>query len=285
MAEMGDNGNRPVGEDTPSRPVRWDELAWPEIRALLEERPNEVGLLPVGATEQHGPHLPVGTDTIVATAIAEAVSARTAAPVLPSIAVACSFGHGRELPGTLSLTPTGLADAVRAVADWAGGSGLRRLLVLNGHFGNAAALGVASDHVRLERPDLRMGVVGWWEANAEVAAEISLDGDGRARQPGRDVADARRCPAHGPLAAGRRCRRPGPDRGPGVPVYGSLPLDQRRNGPPVRGDGHAGSSPVRVGRRFDHRDGGARTGGGASARREPSAPEGSVRCRARWSGG
>jgi len=176
MAEMGDNGNRPVGEDTPSRPVRWDELAWPEIRALLEERPNEVGLLPVGATEQHGPHLPVGTDTIVATAIAEAVSARTAAPVLPSIAVACSFGHGRELPGTLSLTPTGLADAVRAVADWAGGSGLRRLLVLNGHFGNAAALGVASDHVRLERPDLRMGVVGWWEANAEVAAEISLDG-------------------------------------------------------------------------------------------------------------
>jgi creatinine amidohydrolase len=43
--------------------------------------------------------------------------------------------------------------------------------------GNAAGLGVAADHLRLERPDLRFGVVHWWQASAEVAGEVAVDGD------------------------------------------------------------------------------------------------------------
>jgi creatinine amidohydrolase len=155
----------------------WEDLTGPEITAALAGRPDEVGLLPVGAAEQHGPHLPTGTDTVIATKLAEAVSARTGAPVLPSINASCSFGHGRMLGGTLSLTPEVLAGAVRAIADWAACSGLRRMLVVNAHMGNAAALGVAGDHLRLERPDLRFGVIHWWQASADVAAETSLDGE------------------------------------------------------------------------------------------------------------
>jgi creatinine amidohydrolase len=157
--------------------VEWEHLTGPEIGSLLAARPNEVGLLPVGATEQHGPHLPTGTDTIIATGLARAVSARTGAPVLPALSVACSYGHGRLLAGTLSVAPELLAWQVRAVADWAASSGLRRILAVNAHLGNAAALGVAVDHLRLERPDLRFGVVNWWEASAEVAAETTVDGD------------------------------------------------------------------------------------------------------------
>jgi creatinine amidohydrolase len=160
-----------------ARPVHWADLASPEIGALFLERPNEVGLVPVGATEQHGPHLPTGTDTILASAICDAVSSETGAPVLPAVAVGCSFGHGTATPGTLSLTPELLADTVRAIADWAAHSGLRRLIFVNGHFGNAAALGIATDHIRLERPDLRAGFFGWWDIDEEIASEVFADGD------------------------------------------------------------------------------------------------------------
>jgi creatinine amidohydrolase len=100
----------------------------------------------------------------------------TGAPVLPPIAIGCSFGHGTEIPGTLSLTPELLTDTIRAIAEWAAYSGLRRLIFVNGHFGNAAALLVATDHVRLERKDLRAGVMGWWDADGEIADEVFADG-------------------------------------------------------------------------------------------------------------
>ena len=144
---------------------------------MMRARPEEVGLLPVGATEQHGPHLPSATDTILATSIAEAVSDRTGAPVLPAVSVGCSYGHGTLLPGTLSLSPTGLASVVREVLEWAASSGLRRMLILNAHFGNQASLMVATDHLRRHRPDLRSRVVGWWAADPEVAAATVVDGE------------------------------------------------------------------------------------------------------------
>jgi creatinine amidohydrolase len=156
---------------------RWSELAWPEIAEQRDLGDGDVGLIPVGATEQHGPHLPVGTDTIIATALCEAVSERTGAPVLPAIPVACSYGHGTVLPGTLSLTPELLAAVCRQYAEWAATSGLTRLLFVNSHFGNSASLGIATDHLRLYRPDLRVGVADWWSVDAEVARETVLEGD------------------------------------------------------------------------------------------------------------
>jgi creatinine amidohydrolase len=156
---------------------RWEDEAWPDLSDLAAKGTGEVGLVPVGATEQHGPHLPTGTDTIVAVALAERASARTGAPVLPAIPVACSYGHGTQLPGTLSLTPELLALVARQYAEWAATSGLTRLLFVNAHFGNAAALGIATDHLRLFRPDLQVGVLNWWTLDAEVAREAVLDGD------------------------------------------------------------------------------------------------------------
>lgn len=137
----------------------------------------DVGLVPVGATEQHGPHLPTGTDTIVATALCELTSEACGAPVLPAIPVASSYGHGTEMPGTLSLSPEQLASTARQWAEWAAVSGLTRVLFVNAHFGNAASLGIATDHLRLFRPDLRVGVVHWWQLDPTVAAESVLDGE------------------------------------------------------------------------------------------------------------
>lgn len=154
---------------------RWVDACWPELGDLRSG--TEVGLVPVGATEQHGPHLPTGTDTIIAEALCDAVSDRTGAIVLPPIPVACSYGHGTVLPGTLSLTPELLAAVARQYAEWAATSGLTRLLFVNSHFGNAAALGIATDHLRLFRPDLQTGVVNWWAVDPTITAEMTADGD------------------------------------------------------------------------------------------------------------
>jgi creatinine amidohydrolase len=162
---------------SPAAPVRWELLTWPEIENLLHDQPREVALLPVGATEQHGPHLPTGTDTVIATELCHAVSARTGAPVLPSLAIGCSYGHGTAFPGTISHPPERLADVVRDAVEWVAASGVRRVLAVNGHFGNQAALAVAGDHLRHQHPELRFGVLNWWTLTPSITAETLVDGD------------------------------------------------------------------------------------------------------------
>ena len=66
-----------------------------------------VVILPVAAIEQHGPHLPVGTDSIIATALCEAASGLTGVPLLPTLWVSSSGAHTTAWPGTVSLTPRG----------------------------------------------------------------------------------------------------------------------------------------------------------------------------------
>jgi creatinine amidohydrolase len=156
--------------------VRWIDSAWPELHLAGRYGGTDVGLVPVGAVEQHGPHLPTGTDTLVAEAVCDLVAEAADAPVLPAINVGVSYGHGAELPGTLSLSPALLDAVIRQYAAWAATSGLRRLLFVNAHFGNAAALSTATDQLRLLRPDLRVGTVDWWSADPTVFAECLSDG-------------------------------------------------------------------------------------------------------------
>lgn len=158
-------------------PVRWEQLTWPELEEVVRRRPHEVALLPVGATEQHGPHLPTGTDTIIATELSLAVSALTGAPVLPALAIGCSYGHGTVLPGTLSVSPERLSDLVRDAVEWTAATGISRVLAVNGHFGNQAALAVAGDHLRHDHPELRFGVLNWWTLTGAIAVETTVDGE------------------------------------------------------------------------------------------------------------
>lgn len=165
----------PGGADGPTPEVRWGLLTMDELAAL---GPRTVALLPVGATEQHGPHLPTATDTIIASWMCEQAARRCSvrAVVLPPVAVGCSFGHGHGLPGTLSVGPEHLAEEVREVITWAARTtGVERVVVLNAHVGNAGALDVATDHLRLHHPELRTAVRTWAGLDPEVAAEARRD--------------------------------------------------------------------------------------------------------------
>lgn len=157
------------------RPVCFDELAWPAIAALVAAG-ETLALLPVGATEQHGPHLPASTDSEIAEAVCRAASARTGVPVLPTLRFGSSQAHTTAWPGTLSLPPLLLIGVVVQLARWVRASGFAKLLILNAHVGNVAPLWVAADEIRAER-SLRVGIASWYELTPEIAAAVTADAD------------------------------------------------------------------------------------------------------------
>ena len=157
-----------------SEPVRWEELAWPEIPAALEAC-NHAVLFPVAATEQHGPHLATGVDTAIARAVCEAVSARTRVPVLPALPVGCSLGHSRRWPGTLSLSPRTLIAALSEIGDWLVGSGVRRLVFINSHVTNHAPVRCALEELRARHDGLMVALISTLDISPRVRAEFDRD--------------------------------------------------------------------------------------------------------------
>ncbi len=138
--------------------MRWSDLTWSELPAVLE-RAGQAAMLPVGATEQHGPHLGCGVDSVIAEQLCAAVTARTGVPMLPTLPYGCSLGHSRRWPGTIALTPPLLIELVRQIGDWAYHSGVRRLFIVNAHVTNAAPLRCALEMLRAEHDDLMVAVL------------------------------------------------------------------------------------------------------------------------------
>jgi mycofactocin system creatininase family protein len=118
---------------------------WPAV----EDGPRQLLVVPTGSLEQHGPHLPLDTDTTIAVAVA-----RRACAGRPGVALAPAFGIGAsgehaDFPGTLSIGTEALTACLvelgrHARRDWAA------LLLVNGHGGNAAAIGAAIGRLRQE---------------------------------------------------------------------------------------------------------------------------------------
>lgn len=114
-----------------------------------------VVILPVGAFEQHGPAMPLATDTIRAEGVAARVAAELPDRVVigPSVPVGVS-PHHLAFAGTVSLRPATFIAVVREYVDSLAAHGWRRILVITGHGGNNAALGVLAQDLVRERPDL-----------------------------------------------------------------------------------------------------------------------------------
>jgi creatinine amidohydrolase len=153
---------------------RWEDLNSVQIAQRLSADPDTVALIPVGATEQHGPHLPVGTDTIIAVAVAEAAAGGLAL-VLPPLAFGASYFHGAELAGTVAFSGEETAAAAVRVAQACVDSGVRRIMFVNGHVGNSAPLWLACDRFRRVHPDRRIGVMQWWDLTDDIAARATED--------------------------------------------------------------------------------------------------------------
>ena len=127
----------------------------PEVTAHLAAG-RGVAVLPFGALEQHGPHLPLSTDTLTAEAVAERVADGLDALLLPAVPYGATWNMS-GYPGTVTLSAETVAalavDIGRGVAD----AGARALVVVNGDWGNRAPLARAAD--RLSRSVLRTVVL------------------------------------------------------------------------------------------------------------------------------
>jgi creatinine amidohydrolase len=142
-------------------------------------RSNPLVILPVGALEAHGPHLPLGADQIQAEATAMALAERTDALVVPTIPYGSAPG-ARRFPGTVSLTLPQLGNYTEGVLTELARSGVRRLLVLSGHAerGHMAALREAADNAMRAYSACRIAVLSDYEFVYELRGTESPASDG-----------------------------------------------------------------------------------------------------------
>jgi len=126
------------------------ELTWPEARTRLKEV--DLALLPVGAIEQHGRHLPLDTDAFDAERLAREVAAACSDPlplVLPTLPYGVSYHH-EDFSGTIAISSDVLARLVFDIGISAARNGIAKLVIVNGHGGNTPALQLAAQKINCE---------------------------------------------------------------------------------------------------------------------------------------
>lgn len=138
---------RPGDGGSGARHVRLGPLSWPQAERRFAQI--DIALLPVGAIEQHGPHLPLDTDAWDAERVCDDVAEGCSRPrpiVLPLIPYGVSYHHD-DFAGTMSISPGTLSQMVHEIGIAAARNGVRKLLIINGHGGNAPALHFAAQMI------------------------------------------------------------------------------------------------------------------------------------------
>ena len=160
-----------------SEPIRLEQLPWPEVERVCKDAGGFL-ILPIGATEQHGPHLPINCDTVIAESLCHYASAKTGIPVLPALSFTVSSGHTSKWPGTFSLTHETFIHKIEELAAWAVATGWKKLLLVNSHFGNDASLRVAVEKIRLRFfGDLQVGLKNTFHLSDSIWSYFISDAD------------------------------------------------------------------------------------------------------------
>ncbi len=202
----------------------WADLTMPGIEALAQQ--TQTVILPLGSLEEHGPHLPLGTDTFHALEVARRVARVRAVVVAPPLFYGMCRST-REHSGTVSIS----GDALRALLLDVGREfcrqGFRNLVFVSGHAGGThiSAIVETAERLLAELPQVRVAVVNLLEVLREVLSErpdlVQTRGDSHAGE----VETAIMLAAHPDLVKGRA-----PEEWPRFPKY-VLVRDKRRYWP------------------------------------------------------
>ncbi len=143
--------------------VRMAEMSWQDYRDKINS--NAVVILPVGSTEEHGPHLPLGVDAILSTGFAEGLAKEINGVVAPAIMYGFKgeTGGGPIFPGTIDLNAVTLIALVHDVLEELIADGVKRIFIMNGHYENEMFLLEAMDLITKKHPGVKILESAWWD--------------------------------------------------------------------------------------------------------------------------
>lgn len=143
------------------------EITWQQAQAAFAQ--TNLAIVPTGAVEVYGPHLPLGSDGLVAQDLARKLAERVGAVVTPLVPV----GDSRSLlsfPGTLTVSPASFRSYLKDLSDSLVYWGIKRILFINGHAGNVAPINDLG--LELAASGVRVAQVDYWRVISTMAPEI-----------------------------------------------------------------------------------------------------------------
>lgn len=149
----------------------WDQLTSPQLGQLDRNIPV---ILPISATEQHGPHLPLATDRLIGEHFCRVLHQKMPQQllILPSIGIACSEHH-MDFAGSLTLrhetTMMQMEDVLNSVIH----HGFKNILIFNSHGGNQGITLVMLEKMGLRNPEVKFALCTWWKLALEALRPIS----------------------------------------------------------------------------------------------------------------
>jgi creatinine amidohydrolase len=164
--------------------VQISELAWPAYADRVKR--GATVLIPVGALEQHGPHMSMNPDVLLPTAIADRVAAKVGGLVAPAIAYGYKSqqrsGGGNHMPGTTSLDGQTVTCIIRDVLRELARHGVRRVVLVNGHFENSMFITEGIDLALRELrwdgiADFRCILLSYWDFIDQPTIDAIYKGD------------------------------------------------------------------------------------------------------------
>lgn len=147
--------------------VLLQEMSWIEAEEYF--RKNDVAILPVGSNEQHGPQNPLGTDHLIARAIAEETARRTGVLCLPVVPFGVS-SHHKQFWGTIFVSPKQFKKYVKEICLALNYYGVTKIVVVNGHGGNLRALMEMARELR--EKGVFISISQWWTAASKLLPDL-----------------------------------------------------------------------------------------------------------------
>jgi creatinine amidohydrolase len=142
-------------------------MSWTEAREYFGK--NDIAILPVGSNEQHGPQNPLGTDHLIAKALAEETAKRTGVLCLQVVPFGVS-SHHKQFWGTIYISPKAFKNYVKEVCLSLGYYSVRKIVIVNGHGGNRCALMQMARELR--EKGIFVSIFQWWEAANKLLPDV-----------------------------------------------------------------------------------------------------------------
>ncbi|MBR0599556.1 creatininase [Sinanaerobacter chloroacetimidivorans] len=155
---------------------KMQEMTWQDFDEIRKEG---IVILPVGSTEQHGPHLPLSVDAIISEGLAVMIAEKVRGAVAPTICYgyksAPLSGGGPFFPGTLDLNGLTLMNLVGDVLEELIRDQVKKILIVNGHYENEAFILEAVDLISRKYPDVKIVEASWWDQISQEVMDRVFD--------------------------------------------------------------------------------------------------------------